>query len=105
MIKTVKRTNNTIAYGPAWYDQQCTQHKKAMNKSLRNFRKISLDAGSYNDVRHTYIQNKRAYSNLLVAKKTRHYAILESRLSNAKYPGNFFQALRCYRPKYQNRCC
>jgi hypothetical protein len=56
----------------------------------------------YHETLIEYIHCKRSYSNLLVAKKKKHYSSIETRLSNVKYPSDFFKALSCYRPKYQN---
>jgi hypothetical protein len=105
MVKTHTITNEIVSAGPVWFDEKCRQYKLAMRRCLRIFRKCNSTSENYHAIRLNYVQSKRTYNNLLVAKKQRHYANLEARMINVKYPGDFFNALSNYRPKYQSSQC
>jgi hypothetical protein len=101
MLITVE-SSSEISRGPVWFDDKCKKYKTIMRKALRKFRKSYTTNDHFHEIRAEYFQSKRAYCNLLLAKKKKHYCNLELRLSNLKYPGDFFKALSHYRLKYQN---
>jgi hypothetical protein len=71
-----------------------------MKRHPRSFRKLHRDSSFDSACKLNYLDSKRTYQNLLVAKK-KNFSAAEEKLDCARSPGNFFKALSYFKPKYQ----
>jgi hypothetical protein len=101
MIRTTANENQILANGPAWFDKKCLSHKLAMKRHLRSFRKLDRDSSFYCACKLNYLDSKRTYQNLLVAKK-KYFSAVEEKLGCARSPEDFFKALSYFKPKFQS---
>jgi hypothetical protein len=94
LVKT-SITRKSFNHGPIWFDQKCVHQKTRMRKLLRQLRKEKR-----NDIipalTNKYLGEKRAYQNLLKAKKLKFMSSLDKNLSNSRNATQFYKALSYY---------
>lgn len=84
VIKSASRPN----FGPVWFDEKCKKEKKCAQHLLQIYRRNKTATNLTN-----YLNAKRSYKNLIIAKKLKFMNKLDSSLANVKNSREFYKAL------------
>lgn len=82
-----------------WYNGECRSLKFMMQKHHRKWRRHHKEE----DVLH-YLHYKKDYFQLCVTLRTAHENLYKEKLGNIKQPGDFWKAVKSFKPKTENKC-
>lgn len=98
MVKEVTIYKGSYNKKP-WYNSECRSLRFMFRKHHRKWRVDHKDEDML-----LYLQYKKQYFNLCVTLRSAHENSFKEKLANLKQPGDFWKAVKSFRPKKENKC-
>ncbi|XP_067121862.1 uncharacterized protein, partial [Centruroides vittatus] len=84
--------NNAAKYKNKWFDNKCYSFKIRKQKNLQKFRKANTE-----EALKKYLNSKKAYNNLVKAKKKRYYSEISDKLIATRDTASFWSIVNGFR--------